>query len=416
MAGSEDGYPLVYQCTLSTCITFKCSGKLHLLPAVRAVLVGPTFLQGVWTISKVCQSCKVEWGPWDTNAQCDVEAHHGVCLTLTALEEGVRQLTERSKSLSEVASYLVDVATRSLLCGTPPGLSATTTTTNPIDLPKILAGLELHVRKALLSHLHLRISPLLGKVTCPHEGCAPPMLVVDGTQHHITDLLKAADRGTAELRELEHSDSIHMGFDMGVDQSSWSTSVVAALREGTKVKSTSTGQPAFGPPRPGGQYAFEEFLLPFMLENIMESAYNPNRVPRQLRTRYRSADVPCFVPLAARADEQRSGAHLKKSRSAAEQALSEALAPYDGVFATFFLAVPGLQEAAQHNLNSAKNEDLLQWYADFKEVVNQDGFAARNANFPAGHSPRARRVLGTAEPQKKKRKAAAPQGAFQVSD
>ena len=128
---------MVFTCRIRRCLSYECTGRLRPLPAVRSMLVGTKFLQGVWVVCVVCDRCRGEWGPWDSAVNRGVEVHNGVCFTPLAADYAYRELTENIKCLSEVSKGLVENAMLGMLDGVPPARYATP----GVDLIKVAEAL-----------------------------------------------------------------------------------------------------------------------------------------------------------------------------------------------------------------------------------------------------------------------------------
>ena len=206
-------------------------------------------------------------------------------------------------------------------------------------------SLKGRVRSAFIAHVCLCVDYLLGKITCPRCSCFCPTKVVDGTVHQRTDLttvlLRSIDDGIDE-------NSCEKGVD---DEDSdaaalaeWRREVAEAVQALTEPARTVNGRPASGPPRFGGVLAPECHLLPFLMDELAIACYGRKRFPAVMRAPYRLNEVCIYLPLSARADEQRDGEHLSTStmyegEGGLRQFKSKLATPnLDAVFATFLAA------------------------------------------------------------------------------
>ena len=378
---SDSGYPSSFWCPLDVCPYRLCSGaSLTWLRPRSCYLLGLGFVKQVASISAFCPKCRVEFGPWDTEANLQVEVHHTVAFTLEWRREAVARV-EGKKAPGLVAAELIGNALRSMSAGSG-GASAQIRRVLParrLEAITSAAGCGIVTHMALA---HAAGGSCLGKVACPTDGAQAPVVVVDGTQHQLTKLSAAMIRAMAanaseniptETAGSSLGSNESDGARHGLQASSWREAVQNAIYDRCYVPKTARGSSTFGPPVQGGILAFEKLLALFSLDEIMLSSYGTQRIPGAFRHRYSPDEVPMFIVAGARADEQRVGWHL--SQSLAYHRDGRARSPHasqllGGVFVDFFSEREDFQRVSMEGgLKRQGWETLQEWWTAFRSLL-----------------------------------------------
>ena len=380
-AESVSGYPSSFWCPLDVCPYPHCSSaSLTWLRPRSCYLLGLGFVKQVASISAFCPKCRVEFGPWDTEANLQVEVHHTVAFTLEWRREAVARV-EGKKAPGLVAAELIGNALRSMSAGSG-GASAQIRRILPA---RRLEAITSAAGSGIVTHMalaHVAGGSCLGKVACPTDGAQAPVVVVDGTQHQLTKLSAAMIRAMAANASQSiptETAGSSLGYNAsdgarhGLQASSWREAVQNAIYDRCCVPKTARGSSSFGPPVQGGILAFEKLLALFSLDEIMLSSYGTQRIPGAFRHRYSPDEVPMFIVAGARADEQRVGWHL--SRSLAYHRDGRARSPHasqllGGVFVDFFSEREDFQRVSMEGeLRRQGLETLQEWWTAFRSLL-----------------------------------------------
>ena len=373
------GYPSSFWCPLQHCPMRSCCGTklIHLRPR-PCYLLGPEFVKQVACISAYCPRCQMEIGPWDTEANCGVEVHSKVAFTLAWCAEAEARI-EGNAAPGVVAAELFYKALRSISAQAGGSAQQILDVLNPRKQRTIIdaaaTGLSTHIVL-----LHSAANSCLGKMGCPVDGVFAPVVVIDGTRHQLTKLTATMIRAMA--RNAQPGCCMQQAAKTGMDDSplleseqrSWHSLVEEVLDDLCIVPQTAKGSASFSRPAKGGILAHEHHLLYFALDEVCIGTYGIERIPTTCRYQYNPQDVPMFIVAGARADEQRVGHHLRKSkiyRSDSRTKNPHATDSLGSDFVSFFSEHSDFQQACV--ASELKKQDLPTlsgWWTAFRSLVH----------------------------------------------
>ena len=166
--------------------------------------------------------------------------------------------------------------------------------------------------------------------------------------------------------------------------SRWHKEVEAAADALNRPPTTGCNIPTAGKPFAGGVVAYESMLLVYGLELVELASENRGSLSSVFRTGYnlREEGAAMYASMAGRADEQRSGEHLKKSQTYDKDGALKCSFAYpalDAVFAAFFAQEDVFHDgpAALSDLPATEMDGLWQRFVTF--VGEEDTEKAKQA-------------------------------------
>ena len=225
----------------------------------------------------------------------------------------------------------------------------------------------------MIGYLSLRISPFLGKIACPIDGVATSTKIIDGSVVQLSDVLRK-EEAAARRRQQNDIGETALTMALGIQNPSEATIYefnrkVQGFMDSASLPTTLTGEPSFGAPRAGGITAFESHVLVASLEETQRATYGLRRVPAWCKQSSYSEDASTIFAVAgARADEQRNGEHLIRSKQGGTVS-SLAKESECAVFSAFLASNTDFQDVIE-NLDGVSGAALSDFWDKFVDCAS----------------------------------------------